>query len=251
MRKDFIRFGVILFCAMGMVGIQQAWPSEMEDYLAQAKAGYANYRQKANGLVILQQMDMDTAEGQITQQAKVMQLGRKFRIDLTPEPSAASTMTAEQAENNFTVIFDGAATWLFSEASGRKKLSGQESLIYQRDSNLWDYLMQTGQVVREEMVGNYNCFVAQAEDEEAVPYTLWIEKGTWNLIQAERNSVEPGKVNWWNSDFRKVNGEWEIPYKMEIYVDNKLVSTNTVKSVQVNQDMEDEWFDPDHEAPVR
>lgn len=236
MKKDLIKFCIICAVMWGAVGISRGFPKDREDYISQAKLKYSTYRKSVKDITIYQEMEMTTSDGQITQEAKMMQKGKKYRIEL---------------KNEGLIIFNGTKTWIISPASGKKEMPYEKSKQYQRESTLWDFLLENGRTIREERVGGYDCFVVEVKDEKQVPYTLWIEKATFNLIQAESSQSGTGKINYWNSDFRKVNADWEIPYKIEIYVDSKLVSTNTVKSVQVDQGLKEEWFDPDHEAPAR
>lgn len=236
MKKDLIKFCIICVAIWVAAGISRGFPKDREDYISQAKLKYSTYRNSLKDITIHQEMEMTTSDGQITQEAKMMQKGKKYRIEL---------------KNKGTIIFNGTKTWIISPASGKKEMPYAESKKYQRESTLWDFLLENGRAIREERVGGYDCFVVEVKDERQVPYTLWVEKVTFNLIQAESSQSGTGKINYWNSDFRKVNADWEIPYKIEIYVDSKLVSTNTVKSVQVDQGLKEEWFDPDHEAPAR
>ena len=251
MKKVTIRFCIICVAVLGVAGITRGFPKDREDEFSQAKMKYSTYRKSLEDITIHQQMEMITLDGQITQEAKIMQKGRKYRIELKRDLSAMDTIPTTSAQKEGTIIFNGTKSWIISPASGKKEMPYAENKQYQRESVLWDFLLENGRIIREERVGDYDCFVVEVKDEKQVPYTLWIEKVTFNLIQAESRQNGAAKINYWNSDFRKVNGEWEIPYKMEIYVDSKLVSTNTVKSVQVNQSLEDELFDPDHEASVR
>ena len=46
-------------------------------------------------------------------------------------------------------------------------------------------------------------------------------------------------------DFRKVKGDWELPYKTEMYGNNELMSTTLVKSVEINKGLSDDLFNPD------
>jgi len=47
------------------------------------------------------------------------------------------------------------------------------------------------------------------------------------------------------SDFKKLTGDWQFPYKTEMYQDKTLLSTMIVKSVAVNKGLSDDLFNPD------
>ena len=252
MKKGLIKFIIVCATVWGAADISRGFPEDrkdLQDSFTQAKEKYSHYRQTVKDITVLQDMEMDGPDGIVTQEAKLNQKEKKFRIDLGPGLSASETTAPDEKQP--AVIYDGDTTWFFSQASEKQEVPYPESKKYQRDSMLWDCLLENGKALRDESVGNYDCFVVEVKDEQNVPYTLWIEKETFNLIQAESGSDEFDKINIWNSDFRKIDGDWEIPYRVEVYMDRKLVSTNTVKSVQVNQDLKDELFDPDHEMSAR
>jgi outer membrane lipoprotein-sorting protein len=46
-----------------------------------------------------------------------------------------------------------------------------------------------------------------------------------------------------NSEFKKVNGDLEMPYKMVMTADGKPMMTSTVKSIEVNKGLDDKLFD--------
>ena len=232
--------GLVLFS-----NIPKAFSEEPEDTLAQAKARYSKYQNSAKDITLFQQMDMTTPDGQVIQEAKWSRKGKKFRLDLKLDLSNMGTIPAGMAQAKSTIIFDGMTTWMVSAFTGKKEIPYPENQPYQRESSFLEHLLQNGEGVREEMVGNYDCVVAEVKDEKDISYTLWIEKGTCNTIQIESEPLDSGKVSFWNSDFRKVKNDWEIPYKTEVYIDGKLVSTNTVKSVQTNLELPDALFDPD------
>ena len=47
------------------------------------------------------------------------------------------------------------------------------------------------------------------------------------------------------SDFKKITGDFEWPYKTQTYIDGELVSVSEVKSVSVNSGLSDTFFDVD------
>jgi len=46
------------------------------------------------------------------------------------------------------------------------------------------------------------------------------------------------------SDFRKIHGEWVIPYRKKTHMNGELSLTATVQSVRVNQGLRDNLFNP-------
>jgi outer membrane lipoprotein-sorting protein len=51
------------------------------------------------------------------------------------------------------------------------------------------------------------------------------------------------------SDLKKVKGQWEMPYKTEMYAKGKLMSTVVITALQVNKGIADDQFNAD-KVPV-
>jgi len=64
------------------------------------------------------------------------------------------------------------------------------------------------------------------------------------LVKGEGTGAQGKTAAWLNSDFNKIKGDWEIPYKTEMYVDGEIMSTSTVKSVKINEGLSDDLFNP-------
>jgi hypothetical protein len=83
---------------------------------------------------------------------------------------------------------------------------------------------------------------------ESLPMKIWFDKGSLDLIKA----IAIGKGGKGESilsvcsDFKKI-GDLQIPYsyRTEMYKDDALIGAINVKSIEINQDLSDELFDPD------
>ncbi|PJA61988.1 MAG: hypothetical protein CO162_03450, partial [bacterium (Candidatus Ratteibacteria) CG_4_9_14_3_um_filter_41_21] len=45
--------------------------------------------------------------------------------------------------------------------------------------------------------------------------------------------------------FRKIEGGWELPYRIEISMDGSPLYTSFIKSLEINSGLSDDLFDPD------
>lgn len=107
-----------------------------------------------------------------------------------------------------------------------KEISAQAYLSF------WNLIADNGEIAGEEMLGNYDCFILDAEDADA-GYSFWVEKETLNIIQVEEISSQGHIRIWWNSDFRAVpDTSWQVPFKIEVYEDSRLIATVRVKSAR-------------------
>lgn len=149
------------------------------------------------------------------------------------------------AEMEFIVIYDGEDIWMISPFTGKEKLSDEEKQ-YQTEQNWWDWLKNGAEVVGSEKVDGRDCYVVEVEDEEEVPFTrLWLDKKSLTFIKGESKAPTGEKMVVVNSDFKKIKGDWEMPYKTQIFEDDELISTTLVKSLKINQGLSDDLFDPD------
>lgn len=221
-------------------------PVRAASFLDEARDRAARYEKEVQDLTIEQEMTLSTPEGSMTQNAVARTKGNKFRLDSRMEISGSGIEGMPAMET--TVISNGNELWMISPMVGRKQLSPEEGLQYRRDSSFWKLLSNEAKVIREEKLGNYDCVVFEVS-ENGQPYLLWIEKGTYNLIQAEFSRGLEGRWTWWNSDFRKSAGEWQIPYRTEIFQNEKQVATTIVKSVNVNTGLSDAVFEPQLVTP--
>jgi outer membrane lipoprotein-sorting protein len=72
---------------------------------------------------------------------------------------------------------------------------------------------------------------------------VWIDKNSLYSIK-EKNYNKQAK-QWMTtefSDFRKVKGEWEMPYKMKTYMGDNLSFESETRSVKINTGLPDSLF---------
>ncbi len=57
---------------------------------------------------------------------------------------------------------------------------------------------------------------------------------------------EQGETGLWvYSDFRKMAGDLEMPYKTEVYMNGEFLFNMIVKSIEINKGLPDSLFEPD------
>jgi len=144
------------------------------------------------------------------------------------------------------VIYDGKDTWKISPFMGKRKLSGEEGKQYQRARNWWELVSENAKIVGSEKVDKRECYVVEIEKGGEFPFTkVWLDKGNLILTKGESKGPKGKTIVWIHSDFRKIKGDWEMPYKTEMYMNGKLMSTSLVKSIDTNKGISDDLFDPD------
>ena len=80
--------------------------------------------------------------------------------------------------------------------------------------------------------------------DESLLTRLWIDKKNYVLIKSVSKAVKfpIGEIITTYSDFKKIKGNWQMPYLLEVYIGNDLVATVKVKSIEINKDLSDKLF---------
>jgi len=241
---------VLLMALLSLVlGVSQGFTTDVSSILKEAEAKYAKFEEEIKDMTIVQEIKTVTSEGEITSEMKMLKKGEKFRIETTievPESSETPEGMGGMGGMETIIIYDGEDTWMISPFMGKKKLSGDEEKQYQRERNWWELISEKAEIVGTEKVGKRVCYVVEIKEEEEFPFTkVWLDKADLVLIKSESKKPEEKTVLLVHSDFRKIKGDWEMPYKSKIYVDGEPTTTFVVKSLEINKRLSDDLFDPD------
>ncbi|HOX38196.1 MAG TPA: outer membrane lipoprotein-sorting protein [Candidatus Brocadiia bacterium] len=270
MRKTVIRSATV-FAAAALVAVVFSSVARAEDFaglVGKAKAKQAKIDAEIKDLTIVQQMvglmppeaGGKKAKGgepeKVTADMKAYIKGDKSRIEsdmkipgmeeqMKDLPPAMRAQIGGSMKT--TIICDGKNAVMFSPMTGKRPLPEAQSREMSARRGWWEW-MKTGTVTGEEKVGDREAIVVEATPESGkeTPFTkIWIDKKTLQMIKGEAKNAREGVMTVTCSDFKKVQGELEIPYKTEMKQGDKLMSTVTVKSVEVNKGLADELFDPE------
>jgi outer membrane lipoprotein-sorting protein len=219
-------------------GLAADWPS----ILKQGKARHAKFEKEVKDMAIVQESEMVTPKGKVTSEMKLFSKGKKFRIETKTEmPETSQGMGAMEA----IMIYDGKDMWMISPFMGKKKLPKEKEKEHQAEMNWWGMASEKAKIVGTEKVGKRECYVVELKEKKESHFDkVWLDKKNLVLTKAESRGAEGKAIISLYSDFRKIKGDWEMPYKTEIYEGNKLMSTTLVKSLQVNKGLSDDLFDP-------
>ena len=95
-----------------------------------------------------------------------------------------------------------------------------------------------------ESVDGKDCYVIETETAANAPMRFWLDKEKLAPVKMELETPQ-GTMLAVYSDPRKIQGDWEMPYLTETYMNGELLSTMTVKSVKVNTGLSDDLFNAD------
>ncbi|MBA7471250.1 hypothetical protein ES707_06555 [subsurface metagenome] len=240
---------VVLLALVSLtLAVNQGFTQDLSSILKKLEAKYAKFEEEIKDMTTVQEIKVVTPEGEMVSEMQMLRKGEKFRMDTTIEMSQAPDMPEGMGEMKTIIIYDGKDTWMISSFTGKKKkLSGKDEKQYQRERNWWKLISEKAKLLGTEKVGKRECYVVEIEEEEEeYPFTkLWLDKKNLVLIKNESKGTEGETILLIHSDFRKIKGDWEMPYKTEMYTDGELMATSLVKSIKINKGLSDDLFDPD------
>ncbi len=239
-----VRVALLVLISL-VLAVSQGFTQDLSSILKEAEAKYAKFEEEIKDMTIVQEIKMVTSEGEMISETQMLRKGEKFRMETTMEMPETSDMPEGMGGMEIIIIYDGEDIWMISPFLGKKKLSGDEEKQYQRERNWWELISEKAKLLGTEKIGKRECYVVEIEEEEYLFTKLWLDKRNLVLIKSESKGTEGETMLLLHSDFRKIKGDWEMPYKTEMYVDDKLTSTLLVKSFKVNKGLSDDLFDPD------
>jgi outer membrane lipoprotein-sorting protein len=210
------------------------------------QAKYGKFDKLVKDLTMVMEMTMVDGRKSNTVEATMSYKEPRFRmdskIDLGEKGGAMTT----------TVIYDGTDMWMIAPMMGTRKLAAKDQAKYNKDRSWkwWNVLTDGGTVTGSETVGGRDCYVIEftqpgEQDKDAArpPFSkLWLDKDALVQVKAEMIYEKGKKGVALYSDFRPAIGKLEMPYKTEMSVDGKLVSTAVIKSIVYNTKISDDLF---------
>lgn len=241
---------LILAFAGSVFPADRALADDFSKFIDKAKEKYEQYRSKVQDETVVQEMTTGSSTGEITSENTIYRKGGKMRIDTKMQmPEEARDAGMPQGMMN-TVICDGADYWMVTPLTGKRKLGSHEAQAYRAEEYLWDLISDRARMVGSETMGERDCFIVELVGGDDEPSSkVWMDKKTHMVLVVESGGVKGQEDRLVNSDFRKAEGGWEIPYKTEIFRGKRLISTLVVKSREVNTGLADDFFDPEKISP--
>lgn len=225
-----------------LLGVLTVYGADWASILKQVKAKYAGYKDEVKDITIVRAMKISTPKGDMTADSKTYKKGDKFRVETTVE---APNMPEGMQGMQMVVINDGQDVWMINPFMGKQKLPSEKRKDYERQEDWWSWLSDKGKIVGSGKFDGRDCYIVQFEIKDA-PFTkIWLEEKDLIVVKAEFEGEKGHNGVITFSDYHKIMDKWGFPYKMEVYIDDNLQSTMDTKSVEVNQGLSDDLFNPD------
>ncbi len=177
---------------------------------------------------------------------KMFMKGEKYRMEMKMNMPEGSGMPAGMGGMTNIMIFDGKDLWTVNQFTGKQKLPADTDASTRNEFNWWEDMPEKGKVIGSEKVGDRDCYVVESWSKENKEDKIkgWVDKKALLLVQREFQGAKGETFKITNSNFKKVE-KWEMPYTTEVFADGKLISKNTIKTLNINKGLSDDLFDAD------
>jgi outer membrane lipoprotein-sorting protein len=220
---------------------------DSQTILKQAEDKCAEFEAQVKDMHMVQTMATYTEEGKIEAEQTVWTQGEKSRIEMTMDLPKSDGMTVGDSLGTLRTVMinNGTEAWMFSPFGGRQKLTQEEAERNAPARDCWGFFPDNARVTGTETMNGRECYVVDVI-EEGVATRLWLDKRNFIPVQGEsKDSTGTESYRWVHSDFHQIQGDWEYPYLTEMYDGKDLAATMTVKSLEVNQGLPADLFDPE------
>ena len=242
MRISIVILIALLFTAFGSVSIAQ----DTQAILKQAQEICAEFEAQITDMHLVQTMTTATDEGEVTADQIVYTKGEKSRVEMAMQiPEGANLPGDDTGSLRTVMINNGTEAWMFSPFGGKQQLTPEEAERNAPVRNCWGFFPDNARITGAETVQGRECHIVEI-DEQGVFTKLWLDKRNFIPVQGEtRDSSGTESYRWVHSDFHTIHGDWEYPYRTEMYDGGALAATMNVVTLDVNKGVSDELFDPD------
>ena len=223
-----------------------AFAYETSDLVRDARAHYAKVATQVRDLTIQQEAVFHArGAGASGMRSTTYRKGDRWRVESNLSAGGAGSAKGQQIET--VTLFDGKDIW--SVAMGMKtKLPAGTMPDQSSAPSYWLEPAAGAKVVGQETVNGRACWivesptVAAAAKLGASASRTWIDKRKFIYVQSE--VVASGKkVRSVFSDFRPVQGEFEIPHQIDVLSDGAKTMTVKIVKISANTGLSDNLFD--------
>jgi len=206
----------------------------------------AKFESEIKDMTSVMDMIAATPQGQVSIAMTTYVKGERFRGDIEiKEIPGAEGMPAGMGGMTMAVIGDGKEYWMVSSMMGKQQLPREEADKYATPWRCREFIPADGEIVGSEKVNGRDCHVLLVKDESIDQAKIWLDKETLDPLKVEAKPQDDKQTIMIFKDYRKVHGDLRYPYLSEVYQGGELLSTITVKTVEVNKGVADTLFDPD------
>ncbi|MFC1501594.1 outer membrane lipoprotein-sorting protein [Elusimicrobiota bacterium] len=199
----------------------------------------------ADSSIVVKTVSIIPNEGKMTHKTTLHTKGAKTRMELEYLFAASPEMNQKNV-----YVYDGKNNWTLTP-TGKKMMDGYSGEEKSKFQKIWIDIPENTKVLKEEKINGRECYVllipSKYKQLDSSVYS-WLDKNTLIWVKKENKKDKTVTIM---SDFRKIKGKWEFPYKTETFSKGKLYSTQIVEKYEINKGVSDKLFNVDNiqEAP--
>jgi len=240
MRLRLILAGVVV---LG-VSLSSALAYDISDLLRDARAHHSEYQQKLGDLTVRMEGRFTAqGSGESSISSVHYQKGEKWRHE--GEMAMGGMGGAQGGSMTATTLFDGNDVWSLAMGLKTKLSKEQISSAQANTRGYWQEPVEGSEVAGDETIHGRDCWLVLSPENSMTERTkTWIDKKHFVIVRSE--AVTSGTtIRTDFSDFRKVEGDFIVPYHYEIYSGDQVSMIGEITELSVNSGLSDDLFDPD------
>lgn len=202
----------------------------------------------------LEQEMVFVQDGQEVKSAmKSMWKGDKHRFETTV---AANAGGGQMPKMTTVVVFDGKDTWTVSPFVGKRRVDPSQGKDATPRIQWSNKLKDRVRLIGKEKVDGREAWVIDVkqtgpEEDESLPFSkVWVDTGSYQVLKGEFK-IENRSAEMRFSDFRKVYGDFNMPFLQQVFVGGALQTKIVTKSIKTNVGLSDDLFDASKLEPEK
>lgn len=221
-----------------------------DDVREQVEQLRADYRREVRDLEVRQTAMHGSTNGEI----QVFKKGDKFHTRLAGPVFNTKSKPGEEVLNEtdrlvIHVIYDGRAYWRLMPGDGLSQINAQDAAAFTFRLFWWEGDLQGMRLAGQETVEGRECYVLEFRNSRSSFERLWADRRSLALVKANIKGPGGKALELWGSSYRTIAGRFEMPWRVELLDNGKLVGYIRTTEVLVNQGVDDAEFDP-RQTPV-
>ncbi len=198
---------------------------------------YRKIMEESGAIRITQEINSIANGAEISSTQIVLKKGSKYRI------STVSKMDIDIEKIKNVILFDGIDLWFISPFVGITLMPKDQSLKAGVFDDFSKIIPFSSILSGTEKINGEDCYVLKTQEELDLPFSkIWVSKSRFVPLKASGN-MSKKTVNLIFSDYKKINDIWGIPYKIQTFLEDSIVSSTIVTSVETGMNISDEIFD--------
>ena len=235
-KGELMRKGIFLVI-FGMLISSSIYGMSITDIVQGMNIRYDRLIKKSGGIKITQEVKNITDGVSVLSTQTIFKKGHLYKIE------TISQMDLDKEKTRNVVLFDGKNIWLISPFVGITMMPKDEAMIQGIFDSFSKLIPQDSKIVGEDKLSDDDCYIIKIPSNAKLPFSkIWVSKTRLIPLKAIGQYNNKSIILTFK-DYKKINGEWGIPYKTEIMLDGKLISTTLVKKVETNIDIPNNIFD--------